>query len=172
MILADSATEPSSPTPPFAAALGWAVYVMCRTGAYADFPIASVGAWLLPAARLRQLHIFTGPEGQVLGYITWALLSAEVEARWMNQTSGSWHLSEWNEGDRLWIVDFVIVPGYIWECLRQASSVLSSFSTARYLRTRPADKKRVLLSIQRLSGSRLRGRRLPLGDFFAATSVQ
>ena len=114
--------------------LGYALQVICRRGCYASYPIASLNAWLLPPARVGQLKIFKDYSGNLIGYMTWALLSEEVERRWLREDSTLWHISEWNEGTRLWIVDFVSLHGRTRACLEQAMETLNQYPEARYLR--------------------------------------
>jgi hemolysin-activating ACP:hemolysin acyltransferase len=46
------------------------------------------------------------------------------------------HLSEWNEGDRLWIMDFVVVDGRFKNALTEARQLFPSFTEAKSLRRR------------------------------------
>jgi hemolysin-activating ACP:hemolysin acyltransferase len=82
---------------------------------------------------VRQLHVFVGNDGKLLGYITWAWFSEESEARWQSGTLTLPHISEWNEGDRLWILDFVAMPGQGRLCAWLASSLFPEGTMARAL---------------------------------------
>lgn len=147
-----------------AESIGWAVYVMSRGGCYASYPIASLTAWLIPAARLGQLKIFTDVDGQVLGYMTWARLSADTEDKWIRRDASPWPLSAWNEGTHLWILDFAVLPGGFRECIRQACGRLSEESAARYLRQKTGisrfPKRGSFVQIDRLPENRLRFRQI------------
>lgn len=44
---------------------------------------------------------------------TWAYLAADVERRILSSNDASLHLSEWNEGGNLWIIDFVAPHGHL-----------------------------------------------------------
>jgi cytolysin-activating lysine-acyltransferase len=76
--------------------------------------------WLLPPAKLAELHLFLDEGNKLLGCMTWAWFSEETEQRWKAGTMEGIHLSEWNEGERLWIIDFVTLPGYTELCVKLA----------------------------------------------------
>ncbi len=113
--------------------LGLAMQVIFRRGCYLDYPLASIKAWLFPAAQLQQLHIFLGEDQRVLGYMTWAWFSEETEDRWKRGAIDMLHISEWNEGDRLWILDFVAMPGHGRLCFWLASAVFPEGTVAHVL---------------------------------------
>lgn len=127
--------------------LGLAVHLMIRRGCYLLNPIASIAAWILPPARLRQLHFFRDPHHNAVGYMTWAFLADDVEVRWRSQTSGKWHLSEWNEGETLWIVDFVALPGTLRACIDQAVRRLGRHGRACYLHRREASQRHTMVKL-------------------------
>jgi len=120
-----------------AESLGLALQVIFRRGCYLDYPLASIRAWLFPAAQLRQLKVFVGEDRRLLGYITWAFFTEETEARWRQGAIETLHLSEWNEGDRLWILDFVAMPGHGRLCAWLASSLFPPGTVAHSLPRRP-----------------------------------
>ena len=113
--------------------LGLALQVIFRRGCYLDYPLASIKAWLYPAAQVQQLHIFVGKDQKLLGYMTWAWFNEETEYRWRHGTLDTPHISEWNEGDRLWILDFVAMPGQGRLCAWLASSLFPEGTVAHAL---------------------------------------
>lgn len=120
--------------------LGWALAVICARGCYMDFPIASLKMWLFTPAKLSQLHLFFDEtDRQLQGYMTWAWFSDKTEQRWKAGTMDAIHISEWNEGKRLWIIDFVTLPGYTEICVRRASSVFPVGTVAYALARRAAE---------------------------------
>lgn len=119
--------------------LGWAMYVIFGRGCYMEYPIAALKMWLLPPAKLSQLHLFVDSGNKLLGYMTWAWFSAETEQRWKAQTLETIHISEWNEGDRLWIIDFVTLPGYTELCLKLAPLAFPEGTVAYSLSRRVHD---------------------------------
>jgi cytolysin-activating lysine-acyltransferase len=118
--------------------LGLALQVIFRRGCYLDYPLASIKAWLYPAAQVQQLHIFVGKDQRLLGYMTWAWFVEETEIRWRRGAIDILHISEWNEGDRLWILDFVAMPGHGRLCAWLASSLFPEGTVAHSLPRRSA----------------------------------
>jgi cytolysin-activating lysine-acyltransferase len=113
--------------------LGLALQVIFRRGCYLDYPLASIRAWLLPPAQLHQLHIFKSDDDKLLGYMTWAWFGQETESRWKQGRVEELHVSEWNEGDHLWILDFVAMPGQGRLCASLAPSLFPSGTVAHSL---------------------------------------
>ena len=68
--------------------------------------IASLAVWLEPALLLEQLAIVHDERGVPLGYVAWALVTPEVLIRLVSSPLTLLHISEWNEGECLWIMDF------------------------------------------------------------------
>ena len=104
--------------------LGTAVSLMGSSARYADFPVKHVAAWLIPAITTRQIHIFCDRRGRPVGYLTWAFLSETAERRWLANPDGIFHVSEWNEGTRLWLIDLVALPGYGPSVMRQIKTAM------------------------------------------------
>ena len=113
--------------------LGLALQVIFRRGCYLDYPLASIKAWLFAAAQVQQLHIFIGEDQRLLGYMTWAWFGEETERRWRQGSIATLHISEWNEGPRLWILDFVAMPGHGRLCAWLASSFFPAGTVANTL---------------------------------------
>lgn len=113
--------------------IGSALYIICAGSKYQDYPIASLKNWVVNPAKLKQLHVFTNTEGKKVGYVTWAWFSHTTELRWINNDISALHISEWNEGDRLWIIDLVSMPGELRSCLEQAKLLFMRFSVAHSL---------------------------------------
>lgn len=110
--------------------LGCALTIICRRGCYLDYPIASLHVWLLPPAQLSQMSVFLGDDQRLLGYMTWAWFDQETERRWKAGEVNVLHISEWNEGDRLWIIDFVTLPGCTETCVKLAPRVFPEGTVA------------------------------------------
>lgn len=75
------------------------------------FSIAAVHLWLWPAIRLSQIVATTGRGGVWTGYATWAYFSPEMSANFPKYDPPFLHISDWNEGYELWILDFVAPYG-------------------------------------------------------------
>ena len=91
-------------------ALGCITLLLLGVDAYRPLRLDTLRAWVIPAITLRQFRIFYDHRGFPCGFVTWAFLSEDVETCFSNGSGCALHLSEWNEGDRLWIVDFVAKP--------------------------------------------------------------
>ena len=118
----------------FAEVLGWAVHLLAHTGKYRDYPLACVELWLVPAARMRQLHLIKELDGRLIGYMTWARFAADTEQRWIHDPEVTLHPSEWNEGGRLWILDFIAAPGYARRCIALVKKHFPECHELRFLR--------------------------------------
>lgn len=118
---------------------GVVAHLMATSTQYRSFPMVSLSAWIDPAITTNQLAIFYHADSSVpVGYITWAFLAPDVEHRWLNDPRVMLHISEWNEGGNLWIMDFLALPGYcedILEFIEQ--NMFEGYSQARSVRRRP-----------------------------------
>lgn len=115
--------------------IGTAACLMLRCKNYRFFATACLGVWIEPAIVLRQIRFFFDNVGEPIGYMTWALLAPDVEKRITTDPRFLLHDSEWNEGERLWIIDFVAPGGMAKEVLRYAEQdMFKAFSEAHYVR--------------------------------------
>jgi cytolysin-activating lysine-acyltransferase len=124
--------EPSE----FLEQVGLAATVMGQSPQYCEYPIACIQLWLEPAIRHNQIKFFRNESGVAVGYITWAWLAEDTEFRLIHDRSVLLHISEWNEGDRLWILDFVLLSGDIRVRLRDAAALFKDEQSAKSLRRR------------------------------------
>ncbi|WP_407351414.1 toxin-activating lysine-acyltransferase [Luteimonas sp. R10] len=60
----------------------------------------------LPALYLNQVRFFYDDHHRICSFYLWATLTEAVERRVVSRKSFWLHESEWNEGDRMWIVAF------------------------------------------------------------------
>lgn len=91
---------------------GFAVSCMLYNRNYSLYPILSLQYWTEFAIQHRQIKFLFDRRGQPLAYVTWAYLEADTEARLLNDPQFRLHPSEWNEGGRIWILDFCCQPGF------------------------------------------------------------
>ncbi|MFC5437308.1 toxin-activating lysine-acyltransferase [Rhodanobacter umsongensis] len=117
-------------------ALGAVSAVMMRSPEYCQYPIACLAEWIRPALLLDQYHLFHDEGGNLVGYMTWAFLAEDVEQRLLHDPAVLFHLSEWNEGDRLWIMDFVVLNHDLRPCLDVARARFAGLGEVRWLRRR------------------------------------
>lgn len=123
---------------------GVVAHLMATSKRYRRFPFACLNAWIDPALITDQLAVFyRWNDSQPVGYITWAFLASDVEHRWINDPQASLHLSEWNEGGNLWIMDFLALPGYCKDIVEFVGQhMFAGHSQAYSLRRSPDDSVR------------------------------
>ena len=114
--------------------LGRAASAMAKSARYCQYPIACLTLWISPAILHEQIHFFIDDQGGVAGYMTWAVVERDTEYRLLNDPQVLLHISEWNEGDRLWILDFLVVYGEVRTYIREAAALFEEFCEAKSVR--------------------------------------
>lgn len=90
---------------------------------------------IFPAIALNQIQFYFNDNGAVVGYVVWAFLTPEVADRLSRCHDERLHISEWNEGEELWILDIVAPRGHFWKIKSELFSVkFSQFCRASYSR--------------------------------------
>ncbi|MFS2015411.1 toxin-activating lysine-acyltransferase [Massilia sp. CT11-108] len=98
---------------------GHVAYLMSQQLVYREYPMACLTAWIETPINIDQIKVFFDPTTSLpLGYVTWAWLAPDVEQRWLTDPDATLHFSEWNEGGRLWIMDFVAPFGHGYDMAR------------------------------------------------------
>lgn len=90
--------------------LGTALLLLLQIPRYRKLPLSALRAWLQPAVQHGQIVFAFNRHGEVVSYCTWAMLSADTLTR-MQRASTVLHLSEWNEGPHLWLMELVGAGG-------------------------------------------------------------
>ncbi len=127
--------EQSESSADFTRQLGVAALLMLQCRRYPHFPIACLQVWVHPPILLRQIKFFYDYKGNPIGYMTWAFLATDVEEKWISDPKTLLHFSEWNEGDRLWIMDFVVPSGFARTIAAYVSQTMfPAYAEARALR--------------------------------------
>lgn len=75
--------------------------------------LGDISRRLWPAVLLKQIDFLFNSKGVPVGFVTWAYLTEGCAQDLINDPDYILHLSEWNEGDQLWIMDVVSVPGQV-----------------------------------------------------------
>lgn len=132
----DSSRSAARPGPNYLADLGAICSVMMRSPIYCQYPMACVAEWIRPAVLLDQYRLLNDASGNIVGYMTWAFLAEDTERRLIGDPSVLLHLSEWNEGDRLWILDFVVLNQDVRRFVRMAKKLFPGQADAKSLRRR------------------------------------
>lgn len=116
--------------------IGMAAWLMTKTTEYSQFPTACLAAWIEPAVLHEKIHFFMGEDKKPVGYFTWALLAIDTERRLLHDPDVLFHISEWNEGEELWIMDLLLVGGSVRERIRDIRSLFPNIPRAKSLRRR------------------------------------
>lgn len=86
---------------------------------------------------LGQTKVFYNGFGQCTGFVVWALLVPDVERRVIRTKRLELHDFEWNEGDSLWIIDFLTRPGSLRPALEyMRDELFKDYRTVSYGRNR------------------------------------
>jgi cytolysin-activating lysine-acyltransferase len=121
-------------------------------GSRKDVSIAELSQRLWPAVLLRQIGFLYSSKGGAVGYATWAFLTEDCAEQLRADPDYVPHLSEWNEGDQLWLMDVVATRGKVRNLLRKLrEKQLAHATCVRALRRRPGrpDARPIRLAIFR-----------------------
>jgi hemolysin-activating ACP:hemolysin acyltransferase len=116
------------------------VYLMTRNPVYGRFPVVVVRLHLEPAVLVEQCRIFYDDRGMPIGYVTWAHLAKDVHDRVVADRDYVLKLSEWCEGEHLWVRDFFSLPGYALTVAREAIREIRPLAPIHYHRRRQGQK--------------------------------
>lgn len=83
------------------------------------FRIAAIQAYILPAIQLGQVALVADSRGNPVAYATWAYVSDDVLEELSQNPDRILHVSEWNEGDNLCIIDVVALRNSVWRLIRE-----------------------------------------------------
>lgn len=129
--------------------IGMAAAVMAQSPPYCEYPIVCIPLWIEPAIRHQQIHFFLDALGNVCGYVTWAWLAEDAEYRFIHDPEVLLHISEWNEGDRLWLIDFLVLDGSAKTRIRETMALFDGSGVAKSLRRREDGTVRKITTWQR-----------------------
>ena len=124
--------------------LGHCCSVMFKSPVYARYRIFSMKVWLEQAIEHQQIIVFFDCYSNAVGYITWALLEEETENRYLNDDRFTLHPSEWNEGERAWIIDACFPDNVLPQALPLIKKTLNEQGVVRisWRRTTPRGQSR------------------------------
>ena len=129
---------------------GHAVRILASSARRAE-TLQPLGIHLWPAVRLNQIGFLYNSRGSPVGFATWAFVTEEVAQSLLADPNYPLDIGEWNEGDQLWLVDFVAPFGearnlarkVITACLPQARRVRGIRRYADGRRSRVVDLQRM-----------------------------
>jgi cytolysin-activating lysine-acyltransferase len=156
VILVDGSQKADSVA--YCARLGAAVSLLQRSARHRKMPIVSITRWLKPALLLDQFRLFCSQdgnnEGVPVGFMTWAYLSPEVDARRRVSNRMPLHSTEWCEGHVLWIIDLVTLRGYAKSIIQCAQETMfSESSEATFAQYHPDGRLRRIVTWRRRTSS-------------------
>lgn len=93
--------------------LGIAAHLCAAHSRYGMLPICNLNIYVIPALLHRQIGFVFDEYNNPIAYLVWAFIAADVESKII--AGKPLHPSEWNEGEQLWIVDFVAPFGNVRE---------------------------------------------------------
>jgi hemolysin-activating ACP:hemolysin acyltransferase len=103
------------------------------------------------AISLNQVKVYFNDYGECMGYVVWALLAPDVAQRFLSGNDLSLHLTEWNEGTNVWIIDLLVPHGSINYVLRDLSdNVFKDIESLTYFRVKKG--KRIFKCVSRSDG--------------------
>jgi cytolysin-activating lysine-acyltransferase len=104
------------------AKFGHAVRVLVSSARRTE-ALQPLGVHLWPAVRLNQIGFLYNSKGSPVAFATWAFVTDEVAQTMLADPNYRMDISEWNEGDQLWLVDFVAPFGEARNLVRKLCSV-------------------------------------------------
>jgi len=118
-----------------ASVLGEIVWLLSYSKLHRDWPIGSIQQWVLPAIYHGMFRLYR-QNGKPHGYVSFALLSKEVEEAYVLNTS-TLRPEDWKSGERGWIIDFVAPFGGAGKIAYDLKYNFLKDRVGRYLRVRP-----------------------------------
>lgn len=135
------------------AQIGYAMHLLSRSARGRQRPAAYVDTTLIPAIEHGQVAFLFDEDGSPAAFVVWARLAPDVEKRLMSASRIDLHLSEWNEGSSLWVLDLVAPLGHLKYVLQHLRDVLFAHEPqVRYMRQARRLVRVLEISRERLSG--------------------
>lgn len=91
--------------------LGSTVWLWMNSQNHHELPLHTLSAALLPAIKTRQF-ILVSENDQPIFFMSWANLSDEAEARYLDTHQLLMKPEDWDSGERMWIIDWVAPFGH------------------------------------------------------------
>lgn len=137
--------------------LAFSLQILLQSG-LRDQMVWIVRDHLIPAITVQQIAFDFDSLGAPRAVIIWAFLSDEVHSEFSANPFRSFHMSEWNEGTNLWIMNLFGRKGFTVSLLRHVlSSRLSSFDAVSGFRRNSDGSIRGLLTRTRVRSPTPRG---------------
>lgn len=100
-----------------AESFGSAAWLWMHSNLHKHHPLIALEHTLLPAIRLGQYVLVLEQDATTgvrrpIGYLGWANLSPQAEARYISNPIAGLRSEDWNSGDRMWFTDFIAPFGH------------------------------------------------------------
>lgn len=96
---------------------GAMVWLWMQSSTHRKCPLQELNRLLMPALKTGQfiLALKNDQTQQPVGLLTWACLTPEAEQRYLQTLDETIQPIDWQQGDRPWVLDFVVPFGHIRE---------------------------------------------------------
>lgn len=91
--------------------LGSTVWLWMNSDNHNELPLHTLSVALLPAIKTKQF-ILASESGNPVFFMSWANLSIEAEAHYLNTHQLLMSPKDWQSGDRMWVIDWVAPFGH------------------------------------------------------------
>jgi cytolysin-activating lysine-acyltransferase len=91
--------------------LGAATWLWMHSKTHSPLPVGALATLLLPAIKRGQF-VLAWEQGKPVVYTGWAQLSGDAESRYIKNPAYVMPETDWNSGDRIWILDWVAPFGH------------------------------------------------------------
>lgn len=85
--------------------IGFAAWIVMQCRRYSMLRLVDFRVWVIPAIDHKQIVFFFDDYDSPVGYVIWANLAPDSERRLLEDPNFLLHESEWDEGNRTWIID-------------------------------------------------------------------
>lgn len=112
--------------------LAEAAFLLTRDGANSKLPVGYLQKVLIPAMQRQDCKAYWSGN-QLIGLIIFASFSQDSESIYIENGALALRTSEWNDGNRRWIIEFRFLPGNFYPILRDLRrNVLRHFNAVRF----------------------------------------
>ncbi len=87
--------------------LGSVVWLWMQSKAHRNAPLSVLPTQLMPALQNKQFVLMFDKAGQPIFYLAWAWFDAATEVDYFRNGQRNLTKNSWNQGDRIWVLDFI-----------------------------------------------------------------
>lgn len=99
----------------FFTAIGYVSHIMSKSKYYGNYSLGDVFALVHEPIVLGQILFYFNQDGEPVGFMSWAMVSADIEKRLIANPDSVLSDNEWNSGDIMWVTGFCVSPEYFRE---------------------------------------------------------